>query len=170
MDASFLGFWSLEDRLRTVLPITNGNQTPFDPAVVPNVRIYDGLALLTVGSLAKVDTGSITDASNATPIVIQSTGHGLETGNRVAISGVGGNAAANGNFTITKVNANSFSLDGSVGNGSYTSGGQWHVAGAYGINMSLGSPLFEAGKNYQMLTTYTDGTTTYQKQHSFAVV
>lgn len=71
-----------------------------------------------------VDYGvAITNATNATPIVITATSHGLSTGNRVVITGVGGNTAANGVWTITVTDANTFSLDGSVGNGAYTSGG-----------------------------------------------
>lgn len=76
-------------------------------------------------------TGAITGATNATPIVVTSTGHGLATGDSVVVAGVGGNAAANGTWKITKINNNSFSLDGSVGSGNYTSGGtwQWCVSG-----------------------------------------
>jgi len=76
-------------------------------------------------SLGKITpkNGSITGATNATPIVITSTAHGLATGDYVDVSSVGGNTAANGFWPITVVDANSFSLNGSVGNGAYTSGG-----------------------------------------------
>lgn len=70
-------------------------------------------------------TGNITDATNATPIVITSSGHGLETGEVVTITGVGGNTAANDTWTITVVSDSTFSLDTSVGNGAYTTGGEW---------------------------------------------
>lgn len=67
---------------------------------------------------------AVTGATNATPIVITtSVAHGLATGALVSISGVGGNTAANGKWTITNVTATTFSLDTSVGNGVYTSGG-----------------------------------------------
>jgi len=59
------------------------------------------------------------------PIVITAPNHGLVTGNRVTITGVEGNTAANGTFTVTVIDANTFSLDGSVSNGDYTGGGQW---------------------------------------------
>jgi hypothetical protein len=68
---------------------------------------------------------AVTGASNASPIVITSAGHSLNTGDSISISGVQGNVAANGTFTVTKVDANSFSLNGSTGNGAYTSGGTW---------------------------------------------
>lgn len=64
--------------------------------------------------------GVVTAATNATPIVVTSASHGLTTADIVHIRGALGNTAANGNWTITVVNANSFSLDSSVGNGAYT--------------------------------------------------
>src|SRR5580700_5474503 len=71
-------------------------------------------------------TGSITSASNASPIVITTAStSGLATGESVTIGGVNGNTAANGNFTITVLNATQFQLNGSTGNGAYTSGGAW---------------------------------------------
>ncbi len=85
-------------------------------------------------------SGTITGATNATPIVITSAGHGLATGARVTISGVLGNTAANGTFTITQLTANTFSLGGSAGNGAYTSGGSWEVTGVLTITYS-GVPL-----------------------------
>ncbi len=69
------------------------------------------------------ETKTITGATNASPIVVTITSHGFETGDQATISGVLGNTAANGNWSITVLTANTFSLDGSTGNGSYTSGG-----------------------------------------------
>jgi hypothetical protein len=68
---------------------------------------------------------AVTGATNASPIVVTSTGHALDTGDAISISGVAGNTAANGTFTVTKVDANTFSLNGSTGNAAYTSGGTW---------------------------------------------
>jgi len=67
---------------------------------------------------------SITAASNTSPIVITAAAHGLSDDDIVFIHDVGGNTAANGTFLITYINANSLSLDGSTGNGTYTSGGK----------------------------------------------
>lgn len=68
---------------------------------------------------------AVTAATNASPIVLTSTGHSLSTGDVISVSGVVGNTAANGVFTVTKVDANTFSLNGSTGNGAYVSGGTW---------------------------------------------
>jgi hypothetical protein len=70
-------------------------------------------------------TGSITAASNAAPIVITSSNHGLVTGDTVTIGGVLGNTKANGTVTITVLDANTFQLNGITGNGDYTGGGTW---------------------------------------------
>jgi hypothetical protein len=72
---------------------------------------------------------AVTGATNATPIVITSTGHGRLTNDLVSIVGVGGNTAANGLRRVTVIDANSFTLsdpltgDSIAGNGAYTSGG-----------------------------------------------
>lgn len=69
---------------------------------------------------------TITGATQANPCVITSAGHGFRTGIQVTISGVVGMTQLNGNtYTITRIDANTFSLDGvnSTGYGAYVSGG-----------------------------------------------
>ncbi len=66
---------------------------------------------------------AITAATNASPIVATVTGHGYSTGDELVIEGVGGNTAANGRWIVTVIDADTFSLNGSVGNGAYTTGG-----------------------------------------------
>lgn len=83
-------------------------------------------ARATLVSAATANT--ITGATKTTPIVITSQNvHGLVSGNQVTIAGVGGNTNANGNWTITVTSTTQFSLNGSVGNANYTSGGTWKV-------------------------------------------
>lgn len=63
-------------------------------------------------------------AGYTSPISIgTATPHGLATGVQVAISGVQGNTAANGTWTITVTDNTHFMLNGSSGNGTYTGGG-----------------------------------------------
>ncbi len=66
----------------------------------------------------------ITGATSASPIVITAAGHGLSTGSKVVISGVAGNTAANATWVVTRISDTTFSLNGSAGNGTYTSGGK----------------------------------------------
>src|SRR5258708_6310876 len=66
----------------------------------------------------------ITGASNASPITISTAlPNGFQTGAQVSISGALGNTAANGTFTVTVTSATSFTLNGSSGDGAWTSGG-----------------------------------------------
>lgn len=62
----------------------------------------------------------IDDATNASPIVIETPSeHDLVTGDKVVITGVLGNTAANATWRITVTDSTHFSLDGSSGNGAY---------------------------------------------------
>lgn len=71
---------------------------------------------------------AISDASNATPIVITTgSAHGLTTGDEVLIRGVLGNTAANGVWKVTVLTSTTFSLNGSVGNGAYSAGADYVV-------------------------------------------
>jgi hypothetical protein len=74
-------------------------------------------------------TGNITNATNVNPIVITSANHGLATAQSVTITGVGGDTAANGTWSITKIDANTFSIP-VAGNGAYTGGGTWVLSEA----------------------------------------
>jgi len=68
---------------------------------------------------------NVNGATNATPIEITTIeDHGLTSGDTVFLDGVGGNTAANGTFLATVTGAKTFTLDGSVGSGAYTSGGR----------------------------------------------
>lgn len=67
-----------------------------------------------------VDMILITGATNATPIVITvAANSGLKSGDRLAIAGITGNTAANGEWTLQAATATTFQLLGSVGNGTY---------------------------------------------------
>lgn len=66
----------------------------------------------------------ITAATNANPVVVTCNSHGYSDGDKVTISGVLGNTAANGTHTVAGKTANTFQLSGVTGNGSYTSGGK----------------------------------------------
>lgn len=64
---------------------------------------------------------SIASATGAGPIEVTSTGHGYSTGDEVTITG--GDAEVNGTWIITSTGANTFTLNGSTGDGTYTSAG-----------------------------------------------
>ena len=75
---------------------------------------------------------SISDATNATPIVVTATSHGYSDGDFVHITGVVGNTAANDLHVIANKTTNTFELTTPAGadvagNGSYSSGGAAHL-------------------------------------------
>lgn len=76
------------------------------------------------GTVQNNSTRTVSGATNASPIVVQTTApHGYATNNVVQITGVTGNTAANGTWRVTVIDSTHFSLTGSVGNGAYGGGG-----------------------------------------------
>jgi hypothetical protein len=76
-------------------------------------------------------TQAITGATAADPVVITSNNHGLQTGDTCTITGVVGMVEINDRtFTVTRVDANEFSLDSEDGtlHTAYTSGGTFAAA------------------------------------------
>jgi len=87
---------------------------------------------------------TVNGATNTSPIQITTIeDHGLLTGNTVFLAGVGGNTAANGSWVITSTGLKTFTLDSSVGNGAYTSGGvvgtTSRISKAFYFNNSAGT-------------------------------
>lgn len=81
------------------------------------------------------DAIGVTGATNVNPIVVTTaTAHNLATGMAPKISGVLGNTNANGTRPITRLSANTFSIDGIAGSGAYTSGGSV-TASPHDINL-----------------------------------
>lgn len=79
-------------------------------------------AISTVLRIGQSGALTITDASSDVGSEIEittSTNHGLPTGTRVTIVGVLGNWGANGSWTITSTGLTTFTLDGSIPNGTY---------------------------------------------------
>lgn len=147
----FVGIVEQGDDL-TVTFLVKSSGVPAEADAAPSFRVYgpDGLVSGQVGSSSLRDSGSITGATNASPIVVTSAAHGLSTGDRVKISGVGGNTNANGTFVVTVLSSSTFSLDGSSGNAAYTSGGTWRILGLYKLTVSA-----TAANGYEKGETYT---------------
>lgn len=109
-------------------------------------------------------TGSITNATNASPIVVTSTSHGLANGDFVGIAGVGGNTAANNVWKVANVTTDTFELEYSTGNGAYTGGGTWYkITGVSSSNLTTQNGIYvksgETNKRYLGIgmTTGTSG-------------
>lgn len=169
----YLGQFELSDTPVAIPLAIKVADVPMDPdGGNPTFRIYEADTLLAsqTGSLTKMETGSITGATNASPIEITSAGHGLQTGNIVKITGVTGNTAANGTFVVTRTGANTFTLDGSTGNGAYVDGGTWHLAGAYLLTLTLNNGNgYDVGKYYCLRIDWNNSGTAYVAYYSFLV-
>jgi len=92
--------------------------------------------------------GVITAATNASPIVVTSAGHGLSVNDYVYITGCTNNTGANGYWLVSAVAGNTFTLSGSTGNGSGTVG-QWSAVPAVGDSYTV----------YESEVTLTDAST-----------
>lgn len=93
-------------------------------------------------------TKTVTNATNATPIVVTATAHGVQTNEVISISGVGGNLAANGVFIAGSITTNSITLlaypagTSVAGTGGYTSGGSLQSLG-YGITVPVPNDVID---------------------------
>ena len=74
---------------------------------------YNGIP----GNITRPNVQAIVSSTNASPIKLQVTGHGLITGDVVDVMQHQTNTAANGRWAVTVVDANNFLLVGSTGNG-----------------------------------------------------
>lgn len=114
---------------------------------------------------ALVSNISVIGATNASPIVVQSSApHLLETGDVLYCSGANGNAAMNGNLWVaTVVDATHFSLQNSNGSGTWISGGIFqHVGFAAGpvtvdnTVYSASNPSWSLSVSFTALTAGSD--------------
>jgi len=174
MSGGELGVVELGETLVAPFAVSAGDDVPAEPTSLPTYRVYgQGTAPVTngLGSASKLDTGTVTNASNATPIVITQASHGLQTGTSVTVSGVTGNTAANGTFSVIRVTADTYSLTGSSGNGAYASGGVAHVTGLYRLSIAVtAGDGYEAGKTYHVHVTWTIASVQYAALFSFRVI
>ncbi len=101
--------------------VTNG-ATAARIAPGDEIRIAKSPAPVSVGNADWADgplpaTQTITSSTNATPIVVTRVAHGYATGDILQITGHTTNTNANGVWKIIAINADTYSLTGSVGNG-----------------------------------------------------
>lgn len=89
---------------------------------------YNQLTSLSAATRLYAATGSISGATNNTPVVITtSAAHNLQTDDYVTIVSMGGLTSLNGKaWKITRLTDTTFRVNGSVGDGAYTSGGTYY--------------------------------------------
>ncbi len=109
----------------------------------PKPTLVELFTMLNAALDAKVGaadiTGTVVGASNPGVITITTAAaHGLATADQVTITGVTGNTAANGTFTIVVTGLTTFTLDGSAGNGAYAGGGAFVSIQGLNLNVQFG--------------------------------
>jgi len=168
----FQGFVELEDNWSSSVIVQNPSASNVGPDAAPTYRVYEAGSdspILT-GTCSQLDTGAITNATNASPIVVTSPAHGLANGIRLNVTGVVGNTNANAAWAVASATADTFALAGSSGNGAYVSGGVWHISGYYTYSFAAGvAEGFDKGKRYDVLFSGSIGGVSWSEQHSFIV-
>jgi len=114
----------LSDGSGGTLALAGGPVTRAIVLVTQNTGIVTTVVANANGGVAGVASLAITNATNASPIVLTTASpHGLSAGAEVYVSGVVGNSGANGYWTASAASGSSITLAGSTGTGAYLSGG-----------------------------------------------
>ena len=138
---TYLAINRLEDRdgIRIVQDATDAAGQEI---LYPGDAGYDGGMIFSYGGRTlrvteynPITTKNVISATQATPVVIGSTGHGLSNGDRIEFQSIGGMTELNGNtYYVGSVTANTFALFtddvlssplNGTGFTTYTSGGRW---------------------------------------------
>lgn len=118
------------------------------------------LPTVTAGAVVTGSPVSIVSSTNATPIVVTATAHGLLTGDVATIAGHTTNTAANGTWVVTKLTADTFSI-AATGNGIGGATGTVTWTGAKQTGTGTSSMYF-SGAAYDdsapLVTVVTGGT------------
>lgn len=137
---------------------------------------YPAAATFPVYTGAPILTGfTVEAATNATPIVLKVTGHRWETGDKVYIKkGIGNtavnNTSINPDWTVTKVDADHLSLDGSVGNGSYTANSADVIQSMESSTLHVMSPFKQLERDDERLVVNLPGMAVYSSDYSINVI
>lgn len=174
---SFLGFCPVGVGCNFALGLINlATGAPANPDSNPTARIFGQTGIVDAGdvTLTPFESGTITNATNASPIVVTfGAVTGLSTGTALRIAGVGGNTNANGQHVITVLTTTTARLDAN-GNSGYTSGGTWKTAGLYLLDLSVATvptlvAALEEGENYTVDVTWTESSVAKKLTYSFTV-
>lgn len=136
-------------------------------ATMYDVFLYDNAGTVAIDTLVQWRNPffAITGASNATPIVITSAGHGLSNGDQVDIAYLATNTAGNGTWTVANKTTDTFELSGSVGNGATGIG----IGGARSTPLVLQDGVYvKSGATTRLYvgSIYTTSTTTTESSNA----
>lgn len=166
----FAGYVNLNGTLYLRFRVKNTSNQPVNADALPTWRVYDSSGVIDNNTVAESENDVISNVTGSSPLTVTSAGHGLSTGAYITVEGVEGETGANGSFTITKVDADSFTLDGSSTAGAYTSGGNWNTAGAYTVTIACTAGNgFEQGGVYTVFVDYEVSATQTSQEFRFVV-
>lgn len=113
--------WRLPLGQRTAFMVLPANQNVLIPSAVGFTDFGEPINLWERGNIATV---AISGVSNATPVVVTTSGpHNLSGNPELELSGILGPIGVNGQWFATVTGSDTFSLNGSVAGGVYVSGG-----------------------------------------------
>lgn len=176
---SFIGFFNLDgadnERLQLFVRTSSTTNVVTHADAVPTYRIYapaTSTPLLASGTMSERDTGVVTGtANNGGAVQLTDAGHGLQTGDKITVTSVGGTTEANGTWPITVQSSSLLTLTGSTYASAWTSGGVWALTGLYYAQVSLTTAAgFERGKYYSCSITYAVSSNTKSEEVFFGVV
>ena len=128
------------------------------PDNVPTYQVFSPSWTVLLNGTMQLTYGTVTGATAASPVVVTSLAHKLQSGAFVKTDVIGGVSGANGEFQITKIDDDRFSLNGSTGTGSYTSGGIWAPLGFFRQTLNVTEANgFVAGQIYHILINWSKG-------------
>lgn len=144
--SSFAGF------KRRMVNLTGTPNTPFQIIVqgygcATASDQHQGLSVTMNDESGAVTNKTITGAANngSGLIRITATAHGYSTGDKIGVYGVGGTTEANGAWTITRIAADTFDLQGSTFTNVYTAGGTaTNRPSWYGVSSTV-APIVDRG-------------------------
>ena len=167
----YQGFIDDDDGGTLLFLLRTSAGVPVEPDSAPKFKIVGPSGLVSgassSGTASSLESGNISGATNASPIVITSAGHSVVVGQSVKIASVGGNTAANGTFIVSAKDTNTFTLSGSTGNGAYTTGGTWRTTGLYKVTVSTQG--LTPGQTYTCILTWLESTAQRSMQATFTV-
>lgn len=172
----FLGFVDEGEEATLVFQLRTAAGAPVEPDAAPTFKIVGPSGLVGAnnkGTLSSLESGNVSGATNASPIVVTYSDSPIPrvvVGQSVTIASVGGNTGANGTFIVSAITSTTFTLSGSTGTGSYTSGGTWKTTGLYKAVLT-GAILtgLSAGETYTIIVTWLESGVRRAIQGTFTV-
>lgn len=166
----FVGFVELEQTIVLGVTTRNGSIVPVNSDTAPpTYMVYADAVPLVNGNTSFHHTGSISSAANNGSGLyrITSTGHGLQTGQRVTITGT--SVAADGTFLVTRIDADNFDLQSST-YGSSAATGTWNTTGRYKASIAATTANgYQRGKMYRVELDFKISSTSYGDELCFMV-